>query len=92
MDLHSLLKKIINKQKIPLEHFESFESHQRIVNIKRFIIKKPTAVRKSTGLRLVVGFSGVVGVRECCIRTQKGYVTPGLPCRIGHGGGVFRMR
>ena len=40
MDLHSLLRKIINKQKTSLEHFKSFESHQKIVNIMRFMIKK----------------------------------------------------
>ena len=91
MDLHSLLKKIINKQKTSLEHFESFESHQKIVNIMRFIKKKLSfpLFGSSASLRLIVWFSGIVGVTECCIRTQQGYLTLGLQCRIGHGAVAF---
>ena len=92
MDLHSLLRKIINKQKTSLEHFESFESHQKIVNIMRFIIKKLKSLLSGSlaGLRLIVWFSGIVGVTECCIRTQQGYLTLGLQCRIGYGAVAFR--
>lgn len=61
--MDSLLRKIINKQKIPLEHFESFKSRQKIVNIKRLITKKLTAIRKSADSRLIVEISGIVGVR-----------------------------
>ena len=60
--MDSLLRKIINKQKIPLEHFESFKSRQKIVNIKRLITKKLTAIRKSADSRLIVEISGIVGV------------------------------
>ena len=35
-----VLEKIINKQKTSLEHFESFESHQKTVNIMSLMIKK----------------------------------------------------
>ena len=56
--MDSLLRKIINKQKIPLEHFESFKSRQKIVNIKRLITKKLTAIRKSADSRLIVEISG----------------------------------
>ena len=60
--MDSLLRKIINKQKIPLKHFESFKSRQKIVNIKRLITKKLTAIRKSADSRLIVEISGIVGV------------------------------
>ena len=53
-----------------MEHFESFESHQKIVNIKRLITKKLIAVRKSADLRLIVEISGKLGVRECCIKPR----------------------
>lgn len=61
--MDSLLRKIINKQKIPLEHFESFKSRQKIFNIKRLITKKLTAIRKSADSRLIVEISGIVEVR-----------------------------
>ena len=68
--MDSLLRKIVNKQKIPLEHFESFEYRQKIVITKRLITKKLTAIRKSTDLRLIVEFSRIVEVRECCINPR----------------------
>lgn len=49
-----------------------------------------SAIWKSGGLRLIVWFSGIVGVTECCIRTQQGYLTLGLQSRIGYGAVAFR--
>ena len=52
--------------------------------------KELPAIRKSANLRLIVFFSGIVGVRECCITTQDGKLTLGLQCRIGHEADAFR--